>query len=211
MEKKGNYFSTFGRRDFLKTGLAVGVASSIPLDLMPKIGIRRAYAAVLEGLEEITPETRWIIASQALTGMTIGTQKALFDAVGQERYKQIIEQLLTQGGAASKQIADDLGLTAVDAESTAQAVLMVATVSMGPELKFESVKLTPEETIIRGTGCPFWNRVKESGITDDLLSVGSEAWTSSLTKSLNPKVALTVTGAMCRGDAHCEWIYRLQA
>jgi hypothetical protein len=210
MEKKANYLSTLGRRDFLKTGLAVGVAASIPLDPIRNIGTRRAHAAVLEGLGEIAPETRWIIATQGLTGMNIGTQKALFDAVGQEKYNEIIKQLFTQGGAASKQIADDLGLVAVDAESTAQAVLMVATVSMGPELKFESVKSTPQETIIRGMGCPFWNRLKESAITDDLLSVGSEAWTSSLTKSLNPNVTLTVTGAMCRGDAHCEWIYRLQ-
>ena len=210
MEEKTNYSSVIGRRDFLKIGLATGVAASIPLDALPLIGIRRAYAGIPEGLEVIPLETRWIIASQALTGMNIGTQKALFDAVGPVKYKEIIRQMFTQGGAGAKQIADNLGLAAVDAVSTANAVLMVATVAMGPELKFEAIKSTPEETIIRGIGCPFWNRVKESGITDDLLSVGSEAWTSSLSKALNPRVTLTVNGAMCRGDTHCEWIYTLQ-
>ena len=57
MEEKINYSSALGRRDFLKIGLAAGVTASIPLDAIPKIGGRRAYAGVPEGLEGIPSET----------------------------------------------------------------------------------------------------------------------------------------------------------
>jgi len=198
------------RREFLKMGLAAGVLAGIPMAFIPKVGRSVAYAEITQALEKIPAETRWAIAAKALTGVGTGTQKMLFDTVGQDKYKEMMAQFWGEGGKASKQLADALGLVATDARSTAEAVQLVASVSMGPELKFETVKSTAKETVLRIIECPWWNRVKEFGISDDLLSVGSEAWTSNLAKSLNPKVTLTVAAAMCRGDRFCEYVYKLQ-
>lgn len=210
MEEETKSQFTLRRREFLKIGLAAGVAAGIPMGIIPMAWSRKAYAEVAEGLEKIPAETRWAIATKAMIGGNVVLFKTLFDIVGQEKYNEMVGQMQTEGGKASKQIADALGLAAADAKSTAEAVQLVALVSMGPELKFQTVEATAEKAVIRGTGCPWWNRVKEFGISDDLLSVGSPAWTSSLTKSLNPKVTLSGTRSMCRGDAYCEWIYKLQ-
>jgi hypothetical protein len=198
-----------GRREFLKMGLAAGLAAGIPMGIIPKIGSRRAYAEITEALEKIPAETRWTITGNALTGMSVGIMKALFDAVGQEKYNEIIKQLMTAGGGASKQIADNLSLAAGDAKSTAETFRTVLLVSMGPEFRFQVLEATAEKAAYRCTECPWWNRVKELGTPYDLLSVGSSAYTNSFLKSLNPKVTVSQTGAMCRGDAYCEYVFEL--
>ncbi len=41
-----------------------------------------------EAVENFPAETRWTIATQALTGAVVATSKALLDAVGHESYNQ---------------------------------------------------------------------------------------------------------------------------
>jgi len=163
-----------------------------------------------ETVERVPAETRWAIAAQALTGAIIATNKALLDIVGQEKYYEVTGQIWSELGKASKQVADALGLVGDDAKSVAETVQFVATVVMGPERKMETVEATAEKAVVRCTGCPWWNRTKELGISDDLCSSGDAAWNDGLAKSLNPKVTASLTGSMPRGDPHCEWVYELQ-
>jgi hypothetical protein len=163
-----------------------------------------------EALEIIPAETRWAIATQTLTGATMATCKALLDAVGPETYDEINGQIWAEGGRAAKQIADALGLAADDAESAAATNLMVATVAMGPEFEFETVEATAEKAVVRCTKCPWWHRMQELGISDDLCSSGDAGFTAALVKSLNPDASAELTSAMPRGDAYCEWVYELQ-
>jgi hypothetical protein len=163
-----------------------------------------------EVIDKVPAETRWAITSQTLTGAIIGTNKVLLDIVGQEKYNEIMGQVWSEGGKASKQIADALGLVGNDAKSIAATVLLVATVEMGPELKFETVEATAEKATIRCTECPWWNRAKELEISDDMCSIGDPAWGNGLAKALNPKVTVDLTKAMPRGDSYCEWVYELQ-
>jgi predicted ArsR family transcriptional regulator len=163
-----------------------------------------------DALEKVPAETRWTIATQALTGAVTATGKALLDVVGQEKYNEIERQIWSEGGKAAKQIADAFGLAGNDAKSAAETVELVATVMMGPELKVETVEATAEKTVVRATECPWWNRAKELGISDFDCSVGDSAWCNGLAKSLNPKVTVSLTKAMPRGDSYCEWVYKLQ-
>ena len=197
------------RREFLKMGLGAGLAAGIPMGIIPMAWTRKAYAQITEALEKIPAETRWTITGNALTGMSVGIMTALFDAVGQEKYNEIIKQLMTEGGGASKQIADNLGLAAVDAKSTAETFRTVLLVSMGPEFKFQIVEATAEKAVFRCTECAWWNRVKELGTAYDLLTVGSSAYTNSFVKSLNPKVTVSRLTGMCVGDAYCEYVFEL--
>ncbi len=162
-----------------------------------------------EAVEKVPAETRWAIAAQSLTGATMATQKALLDAVGQEKYNEIVEQNWDAAGKASKQIADALGLAASDAKSAAETVDVVATVAMGPEFKLETVEATAERAVVRATECPWWNRAKEFGLSDDFCAA-DPAWCNGLVKSFNPKLSVTLTTAMMRGDPYCEWVYELQ-
>jgi len=155
-------------------------------------------------VERVPAETRWAIATNAMAGALIATNKALLDAVGQEKYNEITGQIWGGGGKAFKQIADSLGLVGDDAKSVAEAFASVCIVAMGPEVKIEAVEATEEKTVLRGTGCPFWNRVKELGISEDLLTASDAAFCHALTQSLNPKVTLTREKRMHLGDPYCE-------
>ncbi len=163
-----------------------------------------------EGVEKVLAETKWTIATHALTGAAMALSKALLDGVGRERYNEVLRQIWNEAGKASKQIADSLGLSGDDAESIAATAPLVATVIMGPELKFETVEATEGKAMVRCTECPWWNRTKELGISDDICSVGDHAWNNGLAKVLNPKLTVTLTKAMPRGDPYCEWVYELQ-
>ena len=163
-----------------------------------------------EVLEKFPVEKRWAIASQTLTGAIIATSKVLLDIVGQEKFNEIMGQVWSEGGKASKQVADALGLAGNDAKSMAAKCTSVGTVTMGPELKFETVEATAEKATIRCTECPWWNRAKEFEISDDMCSVGDFAWNNGLAKALNPKLSVSLTKARPRGDSYCEWVYELQ-
>jgi hypothetical protein len=161
-------------------------------------------------VEQVPAETRWTIATQGLTSAVTATNKAVLDMLGREKYDQFIGQIWAEGAKAAKQIADALGLPGDDAKSVAVTATSIATVIMGPEFKFETVEATAGRTVVRCAECPWWNRTQELEISDDLCSVGDLAWTNSLVKALNPKVAVTLTKAMPRGDQFCEWVYELQ-
>ncbi len=163
-----------------------------------------------EGVEKVPAENRWTIATRGLTGAIVVTSKALRDVLGQERYNEVLGQIWAEQGKAAKQIADALGLAGDDAKSVAETNVLVTLVAMGPEIKIEIVEATAEKAVLRNTECPWWNRFKELGISEDLCSVACAAYFNGLAKSLNPKVTVSLTKAMPRGDSYCEWVYELQ-
>jgi len=163
-----------------------------------------------EAVERVPAETRWAIATQALTGAVVATANVLLDVVGQERFNEIWKQIWAGSGKASKQVTDVLGLAGDDAKSVAETIQLVATVAMGPEFKLETVEATAEKAVVRCTGCPWWNRFKELGISEGFCPVADLAYCDALAKSLNPKVTVSLPKAMPRGDPYCEWVYELQ-
>jgi hypothetical protein len=161
-------------------------------------------------VENVPAEARWTIAAQSLTGAATVSAKALLDVLGQERFNVAWAQIWGGLGKAAKQVADGLGLAGDDAKSVAETNVAVTVVAMGPEVKIEAVEATAERTVLRNTECPYWNRMKELGISDDLCSAADPAYFNGLANSLNPKVTVTLTKAMPLGDPYCEWVYELQ-
>lgn len=160
--------------------------------------------------EKVSAETQWTIATKALTGAVTATDKALRDALGQEKYNEVCEQIWAEQGKASKQIADSLGLTADDAKSATEAVQAVVTMAISPEFKFETVEATPERAVLRCTECAWWNRQQELGISGDLCSIADPAFCNAFGKSLNPKLTVSMTKARPKGDSYCESVWQLQ-
>ena len=163
-----------------------------------------------DALEKVPAETRWTIATQALTGAVNATGKALLDVVGQERFNEIWGQIWGELGKSAKQIADALGLAGDDTKSVAETNVLVTLVAMGPEVKIETVEATAERAVLRNTECPYWNRMKELGISDDICSVADPAYFNGLGKNLNPNATVSLTKARPRGDQYCEWVWELQ-
>lgn len=215
MKEKGKKYAQFalGRRDFLKMGLAGGLVAGIPMGIIPKVGSCKGYAEVVKGskaVEKIPAEARWTIATQGLTGAYVATVKAMLDAVGRDKYSEMMVQIWTEAGKSSKQIADALGLAGHDAKSAAQTGVLVCIASMGPEFEFEIIEATAEKAAFRYHECPWWNRMKELGISDDLCSAACPAYWNGSAKSFNPKLTASLAKAKPWGDPFCEYVYKLQ-
>ena len=205
MERKSTYLSTLRRREFLKVGLATGVAVGMPAGIIPMAWNHKAEAA--EALTGIPAETRWTVATKAMTGATAVTSKVLWDVVGQDQYDEMLVQIWTEAGKGSKEIADALGLTGDDAKSVAEAVRSVVIVSMGPECKYVSPEATPRRAVNRLTECCWWNRQKELGFSGELCNAGCPAYNGAFAKSLNPNVTTRRVRARPKGDAYCEYVF----
>jgi len=165
---------------------------------------------MIDAIKKVPAENRWAVASKTMTGAIMATNKVILDIVGREKYNEFMEKIWSEGGKASKQIADTLGMNGKDAKSIADTVQGVATVEMGPEFKFVIVEATEEKATLRCTECPWLNRAKELGISDDMCSLADQAYANGFAKTINPKMKVTIIKAMPRGDAHCEWIYELE-
>jgi hypothetical protein len=158
-------------------------------------------------LETIPAETRWAISSKALLSVMTAYQKTMYDMAGPQKYNEIVGQIWTRTAQSAKQIADALGIRAEDAESAAGACAIITTVALGPEFQVESIESRNGRTTVKITGCPAFNRLKEFGITDDLLTAGDTAYYHTLTRSLHPDVTMVHTRRMHLGDPYCEWTF----
>ena len=163
-----------------------------------------------EAVESITAEARWTIATQGLTGAYVAMVKAMLDAVGREKYNEIMVQIWTEAGKASKQIADVFGLAGHDASSATETARLVSIASMGPEFAFEVTEATAEKAAFRYHECQWWNRMKELGISDDLCSAACPAYWNASVKSFNPELTASLTKAKPWGDPFCEHVCELQ-
>jgi len=210
--KKESDFAVL-RREFLKVGLAGGLLAGIPMGMIPKLAGRKAYAAVVRGADvvaKIPAETRWTITAQGLTGAYVATIKAMLDAVGREKFDEIMTYIWTEGGKSTKQIADALSLTGHDAKSAAEATRLVIIASMGPEFEFEVIEATAEKALFRWHQCQWCNRMKELEIPDDLCSAGCNTYWDSSVKSFNPQLTASLNKSMPLGAPYCEHVVTLQ-
>ena len=64
----------------------------------------------MSGIDNIPAETRWAVATQALTGANTATGAAFEQAVGEEGYKQAVTAIWREAGKSSGQVADAVGL-----------------------------------------------------------------------------------------------------
>lgn len=161
-------------------------------------------------VEKVPAETRWTMATRALTGAIAAAGDVLRDTVGQEKFDEIWAEIWAEQGKASKEIVEALGLGGDDAKSVAETVQIVGLVTMGPEYEFETVESTEQKAVIRTTVCPWWNRFKERGTSEAFCPDADLAWCDAIGKSLNPKMTVSLTKAMPRGDSYCEWVWELQ-
>lgn len=158
-------------------------------------------------VDQIPAETRWAIATKALTGALAAHLQIIFSLAGKEKYPEILRQIWPQIGQASAELAKALGMTGDNAQAAAEAGAAICLCAMGPEYKIEEIVVSGDKTVMKITECPWWNRMKESGISHDLLSAGDLVFWDSFIKTLSPKVTMKHGKQMHRGDPYCEWIF----
>ncbi len=163
-----------------------------------------------QAVAEIPAESRWTIATQGLTGAYVATVKAMLDAVGRDKYNEMMAQIWAEAGKSSKQIADAIGMAGDDAQSAVQTGILVCIASMGPEFEFEITEATAEKAVFKFHECQWYNRMKELGISDDICTAACPAYWNGLAKSFNPKLIANLAKAMPLGDPFCEIVHELQ-
>lgn len=163
-----------------------------------------------QAVQEIPAENRWTIATQGLTGAYVATVKAMLDAVGRDKYNEMMVQIWAEAGKSSKQIADNLGMACDDAKSAVQAGILVCIASMGPEFEFEITEATAEKAVFRFHECQWHNRMKDFGILEDLCTAACPAYWNGLAKSLNSRLVASLTKAKPLGDPFCEISHELR-
>lgn len=158
-------------------------------------------------VNQIPVETRWAIATKGLTGALTAHLHAIYNVAGKEKYPEIMRQIWTQIGQASAELVKSLGMTGDNAKSAAEAGAAICICAMGPEYKIEEIEVSTDKTVMKITECPWWNRMKEFGISHDLLSACDIAFWELFVKSLNPNLTMKHGKQMHLGDPYCEWIF----
>jgi hypothetical protein len=158
-------------------------------------------------VDQISAETKWAIATRGLTGALTAHLQAIYSLAGKEKYPEILRQIWTPIGQASAELAKSLGMTGENPKSAAEAGAAICICAMGPEYAIEEIVASPDKTVMKITACPWWNRMKESGISHDLLSACDLVFWELFIKSLNPNLTMKHGKQMHRGDPYCEWIF----
>ena len=60
-----------------------------------------------EAINNIPAETRWEIATKGLTGAIVAMEKAIKDAMGQDKYDEFSKALWYEAGKGAKDFADN--------------------------------------------------------------------------------------------------------
>ncbi len=158
-------------------------------------------------VNQIPLETKWALATQALTGALSAHLDALYNAVGKESYVEIIRRIWTQLGQGSASVVQSMDMKVDNARLVGKAGVTLCMCAMGPEYKIEEVEARENRTVMKITECPWKNRMNEFGISHDLLSACDTAFWNGFVKSLNPNVTMKHGKQMHRGDQYCEWIF----
>ncbi|MDJ0914264.1 MAG: L-2-amino-thiazoline-4-carboxylic acid hydrolase [Desulfobacterales bacterium] len=159
-----------------------------------------------QAIDNIPAEIRWQIATKGLTGACVAMIGALKEALGNEKFDEFQVGLWSQAGKGAKELADAFELAADTPKALAELTNLAAMTSMGPEFKFEIVEATEDKCVARTDKCPWHERWKEFGFTEDFCEAGHQGWGDGAVKSLNPDFNFTLTMNMQRGDACCEYV-----
>ena len=158
-------------------------------------------------VDNVPAETRWAMSTKGLIGALVAHKNAIYNMAGKEKYSEIVNQIYTQIGQASAEIAKSFGMTGDNAKSAAEAGAMTCMCAMGPEFMIEEIEASGDKAVMKVTECPWWNRMNEFAISDDLLSAADTAFWNGFMKGLNPNVTMKHGKQMHRGDPYCEWIF----
>ena len=166
-----------------------------------------------EILEKIPAEKRWEITGKALAEAIMLYGRALWSAVGREKSHEIAEKIWgEQGKKFIPMVKEAFNIPVEDAVTAGYLLMVAGFLRDGPQFLVEPIEETRERAVGRVTKCHWWERQKEFGVPPGLVdcSMFSLAWCGEGLKAINPKLEVTVTKALPRGDPYCEFVVELK-
>jgi len=165
-----------------------------------------------EIIEKVPVEKRWEMTAKSLSGACVGYSLVLLGIVGKEKLDEIESKMWGEGGKTSLlQVKEAFKLPVEDAVDAFNLVAVAGILGLGPEFELETVEKTRERVVVRVTKCPFWERVKEFGVTAQYDCVPAcSVWGAEGLKAVNTKITRKIVKAPPRGDPYCEVVYELK-
>lgn len=161
-------------------------------------------------IDQIPPEAKWAMSAQGLTGALAAHLDAIYRMVGNEKYTQAVDKIWAELGRTTAEAIKSSGVAVDSAASVAMAGVTSCICAMGPEYQIEQTAASENKTVMKISECPWNNRMKELGISHDLLSACDTAFWHHFTKNLNPDITMRHGKQMHRGAPYCEWIFETQ-
>lgn len=166
----------------------------------------------MSGIDNIPAETRWAVATQALTGALLATGTAFEQAVGVEGYRQVTAANWREAGRNSGQLATAMGFAPpTDAPSLWAMAETLVHLTMGPEFVAEASESSPERVVAHVSECPWAKRASEQGAQSASCLVSDRAWMMGLAESFGLDIKHEITTALPLGDHHCTIACELKA
>lgn len=161
-------------------------------------------------IKDIPAEVRWEIATKAANSQSVVYDMLVRQIIG-DKIDDIWNVIMAEGGKQSKEMAESLGLPTSNAIEIENALDIISTIILGPELVGEILDASEERLIEKMTGCPMLNAHRNIGHPPTAgTPAHCQAFCQSSVESLNPRYAIRYTKRMCTGDPHCEYIIELK-
>lgn len=159
-------------------------------------------------LDRIPPDRRWEAATEALTHLVSTYSQELKERYGWEGYYDVGTRAWASVGKRVAQMMEFLNPDRGDASAAHEMLMAVSRLVMGPELRFEVVEASRTRSIARVVGCPWYQRMLETGqqsFCEPDHEVHS-AFCSAVLNVINPKLSFRFDST---GFPNCRQIVEL--
>lgn len=160
-------------------------------------------------IKDVPAEVRWEIATRAANSQSVTYDMLVREIIG-DKIDEIWNLIIAEGGKESRALAESLGLPASNAIEIENALDIISTIILGPELKGETLEADEERVVQKMTGCPMLNAHRNIGNAPIGTPAHCQAFCQNSVESLNPRYTLRYTKRMCTGDPHCEYVIELK-
>jgi hypothetical protein len=161
------------------------------------------------GIKDIPAEVRWEIATKAANSQTVVYDMLVRQIIG-DKIDGIWNVIMTEGGKGSKAMVESLGLPTSNAAEIDDALGIISTIILGPELKSDILEANENRVIGRMISCPMLNAHRNVGSPATGTPSHCQAFCQSSVESLNPRFTLQFYKRMCTGDPYCEYAIELK-
>ena len=160
-------------------------------------------------IKDVPAEVRWEIAAKAANSQSVAYDMLVREIIG-DKIDEIWNLIMAEGGKESRALAESLCLPTSNALEIENALDIISTIILGPELKGETLEADEERVVQKMTGCPMLNAHRNIGNAPIGTPAHCQAFCQSSVESLNQRYTLRYMKRMCTGDPHCEYVIELK-
>ncbi|MCQ8894670.1 MAG: hypothetical protein NQU46_08610 [Methanolinea sp.] len=153
-------------------------------------------------LREISPSTRWAIASHVLTRLVL----ELGRTGGRPGISPDRERLFSLLGEEARRIADSNSMKRDNAADIVGTLGAVSVILFGRAFETRYIEGFPEEGVIRLAECAMFRDESAHGIPPAEVHSVCSAYVKAVIEALNPDFSVGISMARCRGDGFCEMV-----